>query len=181
VAYADPPYPGKSRLYRDQPTYGGEVDHAELISRLEREYPDGWALSTGAYALRDVLPLVPPWPEHRVCPWVKPHNPNAKAHGLANTWEPLIVVRGRQEQPGKRDWLRAHAARFGGDLVGRKPLAFAAWLFDCLGLDPERGDELDDLFPGTGVIGGAWRSLVADASPGSASDASPTTSRRSVA
>jgi hypothetical protein len=28
LAYADPPYPGKVRLYRDHPDYGGEVDHA---------------------------------------------------------------------------------------------------------------------------------------------------------
>jgi hypothetical protein len=30
LAYADPPYPGKARLYQDHPDYGGEVDHAEL-------------------------------------------------------------------------------------------------------------------------------------------------------
>jgi hypothetical protein len=48
-AYADPPYPGQAwRVYGRHEDYAGEVDHAELIARLERDYPDGWALSTPA-------------------------------------------------------------------------------------------------------------------------------------
>jgi hypothetical protein len=31
LAYADPPYPGKSGLYRGQPHYAGEVDLEELL------------------------------------------------------------------------------------------------------------------------------------------------------
>ena len=58
--YADPPYPGHARVYRDHPDYAGEVDHAELISRLITEFPDGWALSTSAQALQDILALCPP-------------------------------------------------------------------------------------------------------------------------
>ena len=57
LAYADPPYPGRARLYRDHPDYGGEVDHAELIERPG--VYDGWALSTSAEALPEVLAL---WP-----------------------------------------------------------------------------------------------------------------------
>lgn len=34
-AYADPPYPGLARYYRDHPDYAGEVDHGELLSRLQ--------------------------------------------------------------------------------------------------------------------------------------------------
>lgn len=49
LAYADPPYPGKARLYRDHPDYGGEVDHAALIVRLT-EY-DGWALPGAMFLL----------------------------------------------------------------------------------------------------------------------------------
>lgn len=72
-------------------------------------------------------------------------------------WEPLIVVGGRQEPPGKCDWLRAQPARFGGDLPGRKPLAFVAFLWRMLGAKP--GDTLDDKFPGTGIVGRAWENL----------------------
>ena len=59
IAYADPPYPGCAKLYEDHPDYAGEVDHAELIARLERDY-DGWVLHTASTTLGIVLPLVPP-------------------------------------------------------------------------------------------------------------------------
>ena len=151
MAYADPPYPGRARRFYGCP----EVDHAALVAELERIAPGGWALSTAADALHQVLPLCPPGA--RVCAWVKPIAPARRTNGLHNTWEPLIVVRGRQKPPGVRDWLRAQPARGGGDLPGRKPLAFCAWLFACLGLEP--GDTLIDLFPGTGIIGRAWAEL----------------------
>jgi hypothetical protein len=36
AALADPPYPGQSKKhYADHPDYAGEVDHAELVERLE--------------------------------------------------------------------------------------------------------------------------------------------------
>ena len=161
-AYADPPYPGRARRL-----YGcDEVDHARLIAFLLERFPDGWALSTAEDALRDLLPLCPPPPLTHVCPWVKPIAPSSRTHGLHTCWEPLIVVGGRRRPPGRRDWLRAQPARFGGTLVGRKPLAFCAWLFDCLGA--VAGDELVDLFPGTGIVGRAW----AQVSPAAADDAS---------
>ncbi len=152
VAYADPPYPGCAwRYYRS-----AEVDHANLITRLVCDFPDGWALSTSAKALRDVLPLCPP--TARVCAWTKPHPAHVQSMGLHNTWEPLIVVGGRQLRPGVRDVLAALPARGGGELPGRKPIAFVAWLFSCLGVLP--GDELEDLFPGTGVVGRAFRAIA---------------------
>lgn len=146
-AYADPPYPGRAhKYYRSE-----EVDHAALVQSLGAGF-DGWALSTAADALRDVLPLCPA--EARVLAWVKPIGASPRTRGLHNCWEPLIVVPGRRRRPGLRDWLRAQPARGGGSLPGRKPVAFCAWLFDALGMAP--GDELVDLFPGTGVIGRAW-------------------------
>jgi hypothetical protein len=152
-AYADPPYPGRAhRYYSDQPTFAGEVDHAALIASLAAANYTGWALSTAVDALRDLLPLCPR--EARVCAWVKPIAASPLTHGLHNTWEPLIVVGGRRLRPGKRDWLCAQPARFGGDLPGRKPIAFCAFLFDALGMLP--GDELVDLFPGTGIVSKAW-------------------------
>lgn len=154
-AYADPPYPGKAReCYADQPTYAGEVDHVSLIDRLTTAY-DGWALSTGAYALRDVLPICPP--TVRVCAWVKPIGVSSRTWGLHNAWEPIIVAPGRRLRPGKRDWLRAMPARGGGELIGRKPIAFCVFLFEALGMLP--GDQLDDLFPGTGIVSSTWSEL----------------------
>jgi hypothetical protein len=152
-AYADPPYPGLAKkYYQHEATYAGEVDHAKLIASLGAGGYSGWALSTSVKALRDVLPLCPP--EARVCAWVKPIGASSRTFGLHNTWEPLIVVCGRKLRPGRRDWLSAQPARGAGELPGRKPLAFCAFLFDCLGMLP--GDRLDDLFPGTGMVGRAW-------------------------
>lgn len=161
-AYADPPYPGLSRkYYRREASYAGEVDHRVLIRRLKKSYPQGWALSTSARALRMILPLCPR--SARVCAWVKPIGVPRSTYGLHNRWEALIVCGGRHRRPGVRDWLRAQPARRGGTLPGRKPIAFSAWLFDCLGMVP--GDKLDDLFPGTGGVGRAWRNLSSSTSP----------------
>ena len=163
MAYADPPYPGLARrYYQSEASYAGEVDHVALIARLQTY--DGWALSTGEFALRDLLPLCPPGA--RVCPWVKPRRHNPRAYGLHNAWEALIVVPGRRLRPAACDWLAAAPARLGGSsLKGRKPAAFVAWLFNCLGLLP--GDELEDLFPGTGVVGRAWREVLRNHPPAS--------------
>ena len=165
-AYADPPYPGMAwKFYRSD-----EVDHAALIARLELY--DGWALSTSARTLATVLPLCPA--SARVCAWVKPIGAAPATYGLHNTWEPLIVVAGRRLRPGTRDWLSAQPARLNGDLIGRKPIAFCAWLFEVLGMLP--GDSLDDLFPGTGIVARSWRVV------GDPDDASPVdqTTRKSL-
>ncbi|MDA2938485.1 hypothetical protein MYX75_09515 [Acidobacteria bacterium AH-259-A15] len=155
-AYADPPYPGtSSKYYRDHPDYAGEVDHQELIASLRYRGYMGWALSTSPRALRDILPLCPLGA--RICAWVKPIGVSSKTYGLHDCWEALIVVGGRKRRPGIPDWLRAQPARGWGELMGRKPLAFCAWLFDCLGMSP--GDELVDLYPGSGMITRAWQEI----------------------
>ena len=102
-----------------------------------------------------LLPMCPPGA--RVCPWVKPHGASPLTWGLHNCWEPPIVVGGRPVRPGVRDWLSALPARGGGELPRRKPIAFCAWLFRCLGMLP--GDSLADLFPGTGVVSRAWAEM----------------------
>ena len=70
----------------------------------------------------------------------------------------MLFFGGRKCKPGVRDWLSAQPARLGRSrLIGRKPLAFCAWLFDLLGMLP--GDELLDLFPGSGGVGRAWHEV----------------------
>lgn len=166
--YADPPYPGLARKYYGrEDSYGGEVDHAALVTSLRTSGYDGWALSTSSKALRDVLPLCPE--EAEVAAWVKPTSGNRTRR---NHWEAVIVVRGRASPPGSSDVLFAQPARGGGTLMGRKPLAFCAWLFDLLGM--RAGDELVDLFPGTGVVARAWAEVCrAGASARAQSDALP--------
>jgi hypothetical protein len=164
--YADPPYPGLARRYYGrEPDFGGEVDHPALIAQLKAGGFTGWALSTSMRALRQVLPLCPEGAH--VLPWCKPGGVPKTTRGLHVCWEPLIVVGGRQVPPGRRDFLVAHPARGAAgceraELPGRKPLAFCAFLFDSLGMRP--GDELVDLFPGTGIISRAWAALSSAAS-----------------
>jgi len=151
LAYADPPYPGKARLYRDHPDYGGEVDHAALIARLA-EY-DGWALSTSAQALPAVCP-----PGVRVAAWHRGERPTRSRWPL-HAWEPVIYCGGRQLVTGAR---RADSLVCGvgpldtlpGRVIGAKPAAVCRWIFALLGAAP--GDRLDDLFPGSGAVGRAW-------------------------
>jgi hypothetical protein len=153
LAYADPPYPGKARLYRDHPDYGGEVDHAELIERLAGY--DGWALSTSAAALPAVLGLCPPGV--RVAAWHKGERVARSRYPLS-AWEPVLYHGGRQ-LPGPR---RADSIACGvtpvstvpGHVIGAKPAAVCRWIFTLLGAAP--GDTLDDLYPGSGAVCRAW-------------------------
>lgn len=166
LAYADPPYPGQSRKhYADHPDYAGEVDHLELIARLVREYPDGWALSTDQGSLRTLLPRCPE--KVRVMAWVKPFASIKKGVDPTYAWEPVIVHGGRnrfgERTQISRDWVSATPPVFRNRSTnstrGEKPLEFCYWLFDVLGLIPS--DEFDDLFPGSGAVGHAWDSWCA--------------------
>lgn len=152
-AYADPPYPGKANYYPEKT----EVDHADLIRRLQLQYPDGWALSTSSEASRDVWQLCP---EARLCVWVKAPR-QVKSYRVVSSWEALFVAGGRQRREAVAEDLsdcliyQGRHRAFPGALIGMKPPAFAEWMFRLLGA--QEGDSLDDLFPGSGAIGEAWR------------------------
>jgi len=159
IAYADPPYPGQARKhYGDHPDFAGEVDHAELIDRLERDF-DGWALSTSSTALQDVLSLCPPG--LRVMAWVKPFAAFKRNVKVAYAWEPVIVRAARPAEPNRidglvmRDWI-AEGITMRRGLTGAKPERVCWWLFEVLGLQP--GDEFTDLFPGSGAVSRAHES-----------------------
>jgi hypothetical protein len=163
VAYADPPYVGQAkRHYKDQPDYAGEVDHAVLIADLERDYPDGWALSASSPSLRYLLPLCPE--TVRILVWVKPFAAYKRNVRVGYCWEPIIV-----QMPERR--LVAHTSRdfyaesitMRKGLSGAKPERLAWWLFTAMGLGP--GDTLVDLFPGTGAVSRAWEAWQAAGCP----------------
>jgi hypothetical protein len=178
-AYADPPYPGKARrYYRDHPDYAGEVDHAALIEQLEADYPDGWALSTSAAALQAILPLCPQpiprgvagggvRPQIRVLAWCKPVSQPGGYPSPTYGWEPVILRGGRRDPDldWPRDWLVGSPdlytlrAKPAGHVTGAKPAVFLRWLFACLGA--HCGDELVDLFPGSGAVATAWEAFTA--------------------
>lgn len=161
-AYADPPYLGCCRLYDHHHPDGRCWDDVEthrlLIARLVREYPDGWALSATSVSLRQMLPLCPP--DVRVGAWVKPFHAYKKGVRPAYAWEPVIYRGGRNSNPpappkgGKaitpKDFIACNITLKKG-LTGAKPEAVCEWVMDLLNVLP--GDELVDLYPGTGVMG----------------------------
>lgn len=148
-AYADPPYIGQAKKL-----YGcDEVDHAELIKRLDGEY-DAWALSCSSPSLRQILQYCPH--DIRVAAWVKPFaifKPNVNP---AYAWEPVIFKGARKrtrKEPTVRDWVSANITLKRG-LCGAKPEAFSMWLFNLLGLLPT--DDFHDLYYGTGAVTSSW-------------------------
>lgn len=167
VAYADPPYLGKSAFGAEH-HYGryhpeaAECDklewHAELIKRLVVEYPDGWALSLHSPSLRDLLPLCPE--DVRIAAWVKPFCSWKPGVNPAYAWEPVIWRGGRKRERWDEK-VRDFAAiniRLRSGFPGAKPAAFVRWMLDLL--NAQKHDTIDDLFPGSGAVTReieAWR------------------------
>lgn len=146
LAYADPPYPGKAHLYPENT----EVDHVELIRRL-REY-DGWALSTDEVSLAYVLSLCPP--KTRVLAWCRSTAPPFQPYPYAS-WEPVLCspARSRNIEP-VRSYIVTGAVTGPSQkeaITGQKTRMFCDWIIRSLGA--QQGDTLDDLFPGSGVMG----------------------------
>jgi hypothetical protein len=157
IAYADPPYPGMSGFYKDHPDYGGEVDHNELLIRLERDY-EGWCLHTASTTLVQVMNLESfPREGVRVLAWVKPFASFKKHVAVAYAWEPVLVKPARPRPfdgyTTIRDWF-AESITLKKGMTGVKPAAVCQWLFAVMGCEPD--DDLADLFPGSGAVMDAW-------------------------
>ena len=159
-AYADPPYPGhtKRKLYAADPNCA-EVNHRILFGYLCDEFPDGWALSTSSSTLHGVLPLAPR--ETRVMAWTKTFASFKPGVNPGYAWEPLLVLGGRKlgrDIPTVRDWVACRITLKKG-CPGAKPPEFCRWLFSVLGA--EIGDELADIFPGSGAVSAEWERFQA--------------------
>lgn len=173
-AYADPPYLGCCKLYDhfhgdDGRCWDDIETHRQLIDRLVDEFPDGWAMSLTSTTLRDLLPLCPP--DVRVAAWCKTFGAFKKGVRPAYMWEPVILRGGRNpnaghshappEKGGKqntpKDFYNHHTdallcpITLKKGLTGAKPEGFCGWVLDLLNVQP--GDDLVDLYVGTGVMG----------------------------
>lgn len=163
-AYADPPYLGCCDFYGhyhpDGLCWDDLATHEQLIGRLVAEYPDGWALSCTSPSLRDLLPLTPPGT--RIGAWVKSFSVFKKGVRPAYAWEPVLFCGGRNPpavkhpppekggaQTTPKDFLSCPITLRRG-LTGAKPPEFCRWVLDLLGYI--EGDEVTDLFPGTGIM-----------------------------
>jgi hypothetical protein len=160
-AYADPPYLGCAAKFYGDATYDDPEAHRLLIVRLCDEFPDGWALSCTSPNLRVILPMCPD--DVRIGAWVKPFHVFKRGVRPAYAWEPVLFRGGRNKnhppppKGGKattpKDFVSANITLKRG-LTGAKPEAFCRWMFAVLGMQP--GDELVDLFPGTGAVTQAY-------------------------
>lgn len=154
LAYADPPYLGCCRLYGhfhgdDGLCWDEPETHQRLFEQL-RTF-DGWAYSATSSSLARLLPMAP---EARIAAWVKPFAAFKRNVRIAYTWEPVLFVPGRDRSldgaPVGRDHL-AEPITLQRGLTGAKPDRFNRWVLDLLGYVD--GDEMTDLFPGTGGMG----------------------------
>lgn len=154
IAYADPPYIGQAKKHYSHDPQCAEVDHAELIEKLNTY--DAWALSLSSTTLKQILALCPD--DVRVMVWVKPFASFKPNVNPAYAWEPVITRGGRKlgrNIPTIRDWIAENITMQKG-LCGVKPIGFCWWLFGVLGAKPS--DEFYDLFPGSGAVTHAWLS-----------------------
>lgn len=159
LGYADPPYIGCAHLYKDHPDYAGEVDHALLVERLQSEF-GGWVLHAAATprSMAVLAPLVEKTGA-RWCTWVKGFAAFKRNVPVGYAWEPVIIKAARKPVVSKRmtpmrDWINESITLKRG-LTGAKPEKVCHWAFELLGACP--GDDLQDLFPGTGAVAAAWR------------------------
>jgi hypothetical protein len=161
LAYADPPYLGCCGLYDHFHGDGGcwdDIDtHAQLITRLNTEF-DGWAMSATSTSLHLITPLAP---TARIAAWVKPFAAFKRNVPVAYAWEPVLVKEARKPIVGgfvvMRDFMVEPITMRRG-LSGAKPEKVCHWLFEVVGAQP--GDELDDMYPGSGAVTRAWRTWL---------------------
>lgn len=178
LAIADPPYLGRAALwYGSAParTYVGQTpgrargrshtavehhhdadrwddadSHIGLIQRLEAEF-DGWVLAASSKTFPALACGIPD--TARVAVW---HVTNAIPDGarVGNRWEPVIVrvpdSRRARRPGGLPVWDVLTAPHPQSGFVGAKPEAWVRWVLDMLG--HEAGDEVVDLFPGSGTV-----------------------------
>lgn len=158
IAYADPPYIGCAHLYKDHQDFAGEVDHAQLVERLESEF-DGYVLHAGAHNASEEL-LAPMMARigARKCIWVKQFAAFKKNVPVAYAWEPVYIRCARKPVVSKRlvmrDWIMCPITMRKG-LTGAKPEAVVHWALEIAAARPD--DDLLDLYPGTGAVTEAWR------------------------
>ena len=162
-AYADPPYIGqavrhygrggtsKRRTAADK--NAAEVDHQALLDNLIENYQDGWALSCSSPTLGKVLRMCDA--KVRIGAWVKTFAVFKPGVNPGYCWEPVLFCGGRKLGRGVatvRDWISCPVKLQG--FIGAKPEPVCFWIFQMLGM--ENGDELADLFPGSGAVSRAW-------------------------
>jgi hypothetical protein len=159
-AYADPPYIGQAKRHYSADPQCAEVDHEKLIQQLMAY--DGWALSASSPSLGYILSLCPA--DVRVAVWCKSFCAFKRNVRPDYAWEPVIFWGGRNPMNGHRALIPEKNGKqttpkdfhiapitLKKGLVGAKPESVCRWILDLLNV--QAGDEVVDLYPGTGIMG----------------------------
>jgi len=152
-----PDYHPEAKLWDDPAT------HVALVARLAADF-DGWAVAGHATTTALLLSAAPEGAQLAI--WGRP---NAIPGGgrVVNSWEPVVIFvpRARRDRAAGmrvRDMLVAPVRRQG--FLGSKPPEWTRWVLDMLGYDPA-GDELVDVFAGSGAVAAAADGMLALAGP----------------
>jgi hypothetical protein len=175
LAIADPPYPPfvgaggtkarASRWYgtgqrstKDRPAdvhdradeWDDPARHRRLLVDLLNQY-DGFAIATSPDGIAAYGPLPA---ELRIMAWVKP-NAAPGAHRLRSLWEAVLLYppagrRSNRNGAGMVPDVLTCALTSARDFIGGKPHAWTRWVLDALSY--REGDEVSDLFPGSGAV-----------------------------
>jgi hypothetical protein len=153
-AYVDPPYHGMGKkmygeLHSEAAKWDDKQSHIDLLARIAEEYPDGWVFSCNPKDLPWLLPTMPEGT--RVGAWVKTFFQIRKVH-TQYAWEPILFSGGRIHKgrnPMVYDWLSCPRNLKRG-VPGAKPDKFNDWVIKLL--NAQEGDEVVDVFPGSGGL-----------------------------
>lgn len=162
LGYADPPYVGCCSLYGhfhpDGKCWDDLQTTFDLLDRLNAEFPDGWVLCMKSDAAELSALIARAGPGVRVGAWVKPFASFKPNVNPGFCWEPVLFKVGRRDrfEPTVRDFVSANITMQKG-LPGAKPVEFNQWVLGLLGA--KVGDEVVDLFPGTGGMGKLWTEI----------------------
>ena len=143
INYKPADYHPEAHLWDDIET------HKTLIEKLESDY-DGFALCLAHDNLQQLLPLFTV--KVKVCIWHKWTLPSRSC--ISNSYEPVIIKvpdarKGAIKGLTTPD-VMTYQKREGMGFAGRKPKAFTHWILDLL--QYKEGDQVDDLFNGSGAV-----------------------------
>lgn len=187
LAIADPPYLGRAELWygggsatrrpksgpwrrskgrpEDAPEFHPDAarwddpaEHIALMDAMDSEC-DGWAMAASSKTLAQILGVADSLGA-RLAIW---HVTNAIPDGARarHVWEAVLFKvpdSRRAVGTGHRVPDLLSAAHPMSGFVGAKPDAWTRWVLDLLGYQP--GDEVEDLFPGSGAVSAAMAVLL---------------------
>lgn len=170
-AIADPPYLGRAVRWYGEGGKGhqngeGQADnhpeaylwdmpetHQQLVKDLDTNF-DGFAIAMSVHSLSTYLEVIQTDSRNgiRVGVW---HKPNALPSNsrIGNFWEPVLFKvpqsrRSRENGDQVKDVLTASPLQSG--FIGAKPQAWTEWV--CAVMGYQQGDEIIDLFNGSGAV-----------------------------